>query len=123
MMTDAQHRRRKAQQLASQKAQRKAVKAETTKDMDIIGEVLPSDDFKPEGVHRRVRIAGGRGVCWPKGLIKRVYLFGIPHERRGDLLPGTLVCLEHLRELKKGKHRCLSATNKTIITILPTAGE
>lgn len=87
--------------------------------MDIIGEVLPEEGFTPNKCHRRIKIAGGRGVKWPKGLKKRLYLFGVNHEVRENILPGVMVCITQVREFKKGKYRCLSVTKMTEITILP----
>ncbi|WP_312633294.1 hypothetical protein [Pseudescherichia sp.] len=89
--------------------------------MDIVGEVLSEEKFSPHKCYRRIKIAGGRGVKWPRGLTKRLYLFGVSHEARENILPGEMVCITQVREIKDGKHRCLAVTKTTEITILPVA--
>lgn len=94
--------------------QRTAVKV-----MDIIGEVLPEENFTPNKCHRLIKIAGGRGVKWPRGLRKRLYLFGVNHEIREKLLPGEMFHITQVREIKDGKYHCLAVTKITKISILP----
>lgn len=87
--------------------------------MDVIGEIMPEENFTPNKYHRHIKIAGGRGVKWPRGLPKRLYLFGVDHKIREQLLPGEMVYITQVRETKDGKYRCLAVTKITKITILP----
>jgi hypothetical protein len=93
------------------------------KNMDIIGEILPEDNFNPYRCHRRIKIAGGRGVKWPKGLIKRLYHFQGDKTAFRTLSPGTIVCIEECIEMKSGRHRCLRTLPQSVITILHVENE